>query len=77
MGYGSRTTLRSALTQPFHPTEQVGDKLSSLLLFVDELLLHVSRGVRWDSDHVVIFTMNPVDRQELVRCNALSRVTVG
>jgi L-rhamnose isomerase len=39
----------------FHPTEQVGDKISSVLQFVDELLLHVTRGVRWDSDHVVIF----------------------
>jgi L-rhamnose isomerase len=38
----------------FHPTESVADKLSALLLFSRELLLHVSRGVRWDSDHVVI-----------------------
>ncbi|MEW5817234.1 MAG: L-rhamnose isomerase, partial [Spirochaetota bacterium] len=39
----------------FHPTESIADKLSSILLFSDELLLHVSRSVRWDSDHVVIF----------------------
>ncbi len=38
----------------FHPTESIADKLSSTLLFLDEILLHVSRGVRWDSDHVVI-----------------------
>ena len=37
----------------FHPTESIADKLSSVLLYVPELLLHVSRGVRWDSDHVV------------------------
>ena len=39
----------------FHPTEQLHDKISSVLQFVPELLLHVSRGVRWDSDHVVLF----------------------
>jgi L-rhamnose isomerase len=40
----------------FHPTESVADKISALLTFLDELLLHVSRGVRWDSDHVVILS---------------------
>jgi len=40
----------------FHPTESVADKISSVLLYVPEILLHVSRGVRWDSDHVVTFT---------------------
>lgn len=39
----------------FHPTEVISDKISSVLLFCDEILLHVSRPVRWDSDHVVIF----------------------
>ena len=38
----------------FHPTETIADKISAVLLYVDEVLLHVSRGVRWDSDHVVI-----------------------
>ena len=38
----------------YHPTESVADKITAMLLFVPELLLHVSRGVRWDSDHVVI-----------------------
>ena len=37
----------------FHPTEVISDKISSVLMYVPELLLHVSRGVRWDSDHVV------------------------
>ena len=40
----------------FHPTEGIADKISSVLLYLDEILLHVSRGVRWDSDHVVILS---------------------
>ncbi|MFP4384672.1 MAG: L-rhamnose isomerase [Spirochaetia bacterium] len=42
----------------FHPTEEVGDKISSVLTFADKLLLHVSRPIRWDSDHVVLFDDN-------------------
>lgn len=62
----------------FHPTEQVGDKISSVLQFVDELLLHVTRGVRWDSDHVVVFNDEiQLIAQEIVRANALSRVNIG
>ena len=62
----------------FHPTEQVGDKISSTLLFVEEILLHVTRGVRWDSDHVV--TLNDdtlMIAQEIIRSNVLSRVNIG
>jgi L-rhamnose isomerase len=62
----------------FHPTEQVGDKISACLQFVDELMLHVTRPVRWDSDHVV--TMNEdvvLIAQEVIRCNALDRVHMG
>lgn len=62
----------------FHPTEQVGDKISSVLEYVDEVLLHVTRGVRWDSDHVV--TLNDdttLIAQEIVRSNALDRVNIG
>jgi L-rhamnose isomerase len=62
----------------FHPTEQVGDKISSALLFVPEILLHVTRPIRWDSDHVV--TMNDdtlLIAQEIVRCNAMDRVHMG
>jgi len=62
----------------FHLTEQVGDKISSCLLFVPEILLHVTRPVRWDSDHVV--TMNDdtlLIAQEIVRCNALDKVHMG
>ncbi|MGD8777375.1 MAG: L-rhamnose isomerase [Ignavibacteria bacterium] len=62
----------------FHPTEIIGDKISSTLQFVDELLLHVSRGVRWDSDHVVIFNDEiQLIAQEIVRANALDKVNVG
>ena len=62
----------------FHPTESVADKISALLLFADELLLHVSRGVRWDSDHVVVWDA-PVGEiaQEIVRANALERVHIA
>jgi L-rhamnose isomerase len=62
----------------FHPTESIADKLSSLLLYLDKLLLHVSRGVRWDSDHVVTYTDDlQAIAQEIVRANALDRVHIG
>ncbi|MEJ2078667.1 MAG: L-rhamnose isomerase [Acidobacteriota bacterium] len=62
----------------FHPTETISDKISSVLLYLDELLLHVSRGVRWDSDHVVTLT-NEVEAiaRELVRGGFLDRVHIG
>jgi L-rhamnose isomerase len=62
----------------FHPTESVADKLSALLQFFDEILLHVSRGVRWDSDHVVI--LNDEIRtlaEEIVRAQALDRTHIA
>jgi len=59
----------------FHPTESIADKISSTLLFADNLLLHVSRPVRWDSDHVVILNDDLVAvAQEIKRCNAFDRV---
>lgn len=62
----------------FHPTESIADKISSALLFVPELLLHVSRGVRWDSDHVVILSDElRMLAEELVRGKALDRVHIG
>lgn len=65
-------------TGHFHPTESAADKLSSLLLFVPELMLHVSRPIRWDSDHVTIMDDSTLDLfQEIVRCDALSRVHIG
>jgi L-rhamnose isomerase len=62
----------------FHPTEQVGDKISSILLYIDEILLHLTRGLRWDSDHVV--TLNDelsLIAQEIIRANALGRINIG
>jgi L-rhamnose isomerase len=62
----------------FHPTEVVSDKLSAVFLYVDEVLLHISRGVRWDSDHVVIFSDElQAIAQELVRGDYLNRVHIG
>jgi len=62
----------------FHPTEQVGDKISSILLYIDELLLHLTRGVRWDSDHVVTFNDELLlIAQEIVRAKALKKVHIG
>lgn len=62
----------------FHPTEQVGDKISSILLYVDEILLHLTRGVRWDSDHVLTLGDDlMLIAQEIVRAKALGRVNVG
>lgn len=62
----------------YHPTENLADKISSVLCFVPEILLHVSRGVRWDSDHVVTLTdeLNAI-AQELVRGDHLSRTHIG
>ena len=62
----------------FHPTEMISDKLSAVLMFVNEMLLHISRGVRWDSDHVVTFTDElQAITQELVRGGYLNRVHIG
>jgi L-rhamnose isomerase len=62
----------------FHPTEEIADKLSSTLLYVPRILLHVSRGVRWDSDHVVILSDElRAIAHELVRGEFLDRVHLG
>ena len=62
----------------FHPTETIADKISSLLIYLDQLLLHVSRGVRWDSDHVVTFNDDlQAIAHEIVRNDALGRIHIG
>ncbi len=62
----------------FHPTETIADKISSVLLFLEEILLHVSRGVRWDSDHVVILNDDlRAIAEEIVRGGFLDRVHIG
>ena len=62
----------------FHPTESIADKISSVLLYVPEILLHVSRGVRWDSDHVVTFTddLQAIAR-EIIATGHAGRVHLG
>lgn len=79
IGYGvQHQKLITLDTGHFHPTESVADKVSSLLLFVPELMLHVSRPVRWDSDHVTIMNDETLDLcKEIVRCDALDRVHIG
>lgn len=79
LGYAIKNnTLITLDNGHFHPTEQVGDKISSILHFIDEVLLHLTRGVRWDSDHVLTFNEELVlIAQEIVRCKALGRVFVG
>ena len=62
----------------YHPTEVVSDKISSLLLFNEKIALHVTRSVRWDSDHVVIFDDETKEiAKEIVRNNALDRVFIA
>ncbi len=62
----------------YHPTEVVSDKISSMLLFHDRIALHITRGVRWDSDHVVIFDDETKEiMKEIVRANALERVFIA
>ena len=79
IGYAAQNQKIITLdTGHFHPTESVADKVSSMLLFVPELMLHVSRPVRWDSDHVTIMNDETLDLcKEIVRCDALDRVHVG
>jgi L-rhamnose isomerase len=62
----------------FHPTESVADKVSSVLEFSDELLLHVSRGIRWDSDHVVIVNDDVASLMlEITRAQAMPRTHIA
>ncbi len=79
LGYATTRRLLLTLdTGHYHPTESVADKISAVLAFVPGILLHVSRGVRWDSDHVVLLT-DDVEAlgQELVRGEFLSRTHIG
>ena len=62
----------------YHPTEVVSDKIPALLCFFDEIALHVTRGIRWDSDHVVVFDDETKEiAKEIVRNNALDRVYIA
>lgn len=79
LAYAARNNKIITLdTGHFHPTESTADKISSILTFMPEVMLHVSRPVRWDSDHVVIINDETLDLcKEIVRCNALDRVHIG
>jgi L-rhamnose isomerase len=79
MGYAvSRGKLLCLDAGHFHPTEVISDKISAVMQYVPELMLHVSRGVRWDSDHVVTLTDElQAIMQELVRGDYLDRTHIG
>jgi L-rhamnose isomerase len=79
LGYGAKKGKIVTLdTGHFHLTESVADKISCLLLFTPEIMLHVSRPIRWDSDHVVIINDDLVDlTREIIRCDALDRIHIG
>ncbi len=79
LGYAvSKNVLLCLDAGHFHPTETIADKLSAVLVYVPEVLLHVSRGVRWDSDHVVAYTDDlQAIAQEIVRGEYLQRVHIG
>ena len=79
IGYAiTRQVLLTLDSGHFHPTETISDKISSVLLFIPELLLHVSRGVRWDSDHVVTFSDDlQAITHAIVRDGYLNRVHIG
>lgn len=79
MGYAvSRQKLLTLDSGHFHPTETIADKISAVMPYVPGLLLHVSRGIRWDSDHVVTLTDElQAIMQELVRGNYLDRTHIG
>lgn len=76
MNYAAKNNLLCLLDAGhFHPTEVISDKIPSMLLFSDKLALHVSRPIRWDSDHVIRFDDELREiAKEIVRCDALGRV---
>jgi L-rhamnose isomerase len=79
LGYGAKKQKIVTLdTGHFHLSESIADKISALLLFTPEIMLHVSRPVRWDSDHVVILNDEITElAKEIVRTGALGKVHVG
>ena len=79
MGYAIKNNMALTLDAGhFHPTEGIADKISSMLLYVPEITLHVSRPERWDSDHVVILNDALLElSQEIVRSGEMKRVNVG
>ncbi|MDR2535925.1 MAG: L-rhamnose isomerase [Treponema sp.] len=79
LGYAATKKIRLCLDMGhFHPTETIADKISGTLLFVPGLLVHFSRGLRWDSDHVAIYSDDQRDLcREIIRHKALPRVNIA
>lgn len=79
MNYAAKNKVLCLLDNGhYHPTEVVSDKIPTMLLFADKVALHVTRPVRWDSDHVVLFDDELKEiAKEIVRCDALDRVLIG
>ncbi len=79
MNYAAKNNVMSLLDNGhYHPTEMVSDKISSMLLFSDKIALHVTRPVRWDSDHVVLLDDETKEMaKEVVRNDALDRVIMA
>ncbi len=79
VGYATKNNIALTLDAGhYHPTEYISDKISSVSLYVPHILLHVSRPVRWDSDHVVLFDdeLNEIARS-LIRNNIIEKTSVG
>ena len=79
LGYAIRNNMMLTIDiGHFHPTESCADKVSSVFQYVDELLFHVTRGVRWDSDHVVLYNDPTIElMQEIVWADKLNKVCIG
>ncbi len=79
ISYAAKNNIMSLMdTGHYHPTEVVSDKLSAMLLFNEKVALHVSRPVRWDSDHVILLDDELKElAKEIVRNDALGRVIIG
>ncbi len=79
LGYAAKNQILLCLDSGhYHPTEMISDKISAVLNFIDELLLHVSRPVRWDSDHVILFSDEiKAIADQIVNNNLTDRVHIG
>ena len=79
MNYAAKNNVMSLLDNGhYHPTEMVSDKIPSMLLFSDKIALHVTRPVRWDSDHVVLLDDETKEMaKEIVRNDAIDRVVMA
>ena len=79
MGYALKNGLVPLMDNGhYHPTETVSDKIPSMLLWCDKIALHITRAVRWDSDHVVLFDDETKEiAKEIVRCGALDRIFIA